>query len=105
MNRPLFKCNDCKRTFYEPHYVEEYRGEFWGTPAYETVGYCPFCDSEDFDEADIETGYWVSASDPNGNQFGTSINDANDVDELFYLFRVRYPNCEIADYGRYDEVE
>lgn len=47
-----FKCWDCGKYFDDPKYVKEYRGEFWGSPAYESMAYCPYCDG-DFDEAHI----------------------------------------------------
>lgn len=30
--------------------VEESRGEFWGTPCYETMYVCPNCGSDDLEE-------------------------------------------------------
>lgn len=51
---PRFRCNDCGNYFEEYEEVEEDRGEFWGMPAYETMYYCPFCGSEDFDEVKEE---------------------------------------------------
>lgn len=30
--------------------VEESRGEFWGTPCYETMFVCPNCGSDDLEE-------------------------------------------------------
>lgn len=50
----IYRCNDCNQTFDEPQAVEESRGEFWGMSAYETMYYCPYCGSEDFDEVGIE---------------------------------------------------
>ena len=47
-----FICLDCRCQFDEPERVEESRGEFWGTPAYETMLYCPNCGSESFYETD-----------------------------------------------------
>lgn len=46
----MWKCNDCECEFEEPKSIEEYRGEFWGSPCWETLTVCPNCDSEDFDE-------------------------------------------------------
>ena len=48
----MFRCYDCGELFDDPKYVDEYRGEYWGTPAYERMAYCPCCGSEDFDEYD-----------------------------------------------------
>ena len=52
----MFRCNDCGREFFKPLLVEEERGEFWGIHCTETMYYCPFCESEDFQpiEVDIE---------------------------------------------------
>ena len=48
----MYKCNECGEIFDEPKEVQEGRGEFWGMPAYETMYYCPYCESEDFEEYD-----------------------------------------------------
>lgn len=44
-----FRC-ECGAEFDRPKMVSEYRGEFWGTPAYEDMWYCPVCGSDCFDE-------------------------------------------------------
>ena len=49
----MFKCRDCKCEFEYPHIEHESRGEFWGAPCWEDVGYCPSCGSEDFDELHV----------------------------------------------------
>lgn len=46
----MFKCNECGEIFEDPEQRQEYMGEFWGMPAYETFSYCPNCGSEEFDE-------------------------------------------------------
>lgn len=38
-----FICLECGNIFDEPEYWEEYRGECFGTPAYETMHGCPDC--------------------------------------------------------------
>ena len=45
-------CCDCMKKFDEDEMDSRYDnvGEFWGSPAYMTIGICPFCGSEDFDE-------------------------------------------------------
>lgn len=49
--------------------------------------------------------YWVSAYTQDGQQFSDSI-EADNVDELFTIFHSNHPDCEIADYGEYeDDVE
>lgn len=53
-NMSNYKCNDCEREFDEPESYEEYMGEFWGSPAYETFYYCPFCGSDDYEEVSDE---------------------------------------------------
>lgn len=40
-----FYCYDCESEFNEPEVVDEPRGEFWGTPCYERICYCPYCGS------------------------------------------------------------
>lgn len=38
-----YRCNDCGLEFDKPARWEESRGEFWGTPAFETCYGCPNC--------------------------------------------------------------
>lgn len=45
----MYKCQHCGHVFTEPKTVQEYRGEFWGMPAYEDVSVCPHCGSDDVD--------------------------------------------------------
>ena len=60
----MFKCNDCGNTFhdYEIKTIYEDRGEFWGAPAYEPIGLCPYCNSDDFEE------YFEREDEENGNE-------------------------------------
>lgn len=46
-----YKCEECGAIFDEDEIArwEEYRGEFWGTPAYETEVGCPHCHSCDIE--------------------------------------------------------
>lgn len=46
----MYKCNDCDAIFENPKCVSEYRGEYWGAPAYEDMYYCPECGSDDYEE-------------------------------------------------------
>lgn len=48
----MYKCNECGCIFAddEIHIVQEYGGEYWGFPAYESLGMCPNCSSMDFDD-------------------------------------------------------
>lgn len=48
----MLKCLDCDWTGdpLELKRSEEYRGEFWGMPAYETVYCCPECGSDNIDD-------------------------------------------------------
>lgn len=50
----MFKCNECENEFCYPEVYRECRGEFWGMPAYEEVGRCPVCGSDDFEEVTDE---------------------------------------------------
>lgn len=45
-----YRCNDCRFEFDEPARWQEERGEFWGSPAYETCYGCPNCYSGDVEE-------------------------------------------------------
>lgn len=46
-------CRNCGETFDEENVVvcKEHMGEFWGEEAYEERCYCPYCESENFEEA------------------------------------------------------
>ena len=46
----MFKCYECEAVFLEPKIWKESRGEYWGTPCYETLCGCPEC-GEHFEEA------------------------------------------------------
>lgn len=48
-----FYCHECEKHFDYPHMVVESRGEYWGMPCSETVGYCPLCGGWDFEEVDV----------------------------------------------------
>lgn len=47
--KQMYKCCECGKLFEEPDTIQEYRGEFWGTPAYEPVDVSPCCEA-DFEE-------------------------------------------------------
>ena len=59
----MLKCYDCGTTFDFPQTAEDYRGEFWGMPAYETISFCPACGSEDYDEQEIVDRYYGESED------------------------------------------
>lgn len=46
----LYKCCECGHIFETPMSYEEYRGEYWGFPSYETMYCCPNCESTEFDD-------------------------------------------------------
>lgn len=47
----MIKCCNCGKTFEEEDLVSklQYMGECWGTPAYESIGCCPYCDDDDLE--------------------------------------------------------
>lgn len=50
-----FYCIDCGKYIDGAEnlkYVNESRGEFWGSPCYETMCYCPYCDGDVISEED-----------------------------------------------------
>lgn len=51
------RCFRCGREFEDPELTREYRGEYWGQPAYETVYVCPFCGSDEIGEEEEEQEY------------------------------------------------
>ena len=48
----LLRCNNCDEVFDEDDLESrsECVGEFWGSPAYDSYGICPYCGSDDYDE-------------------------------------------------------
>lgn len=52
-----FICNECGNIFDEDEVckMQDYRGEYWGTPAYEEISVCPYCHG-DFEEYHEEEG-------------------------------------------------
>ena len=48
--------------------------------------------------------FWISAYTQHGELFGDNIM-ANSIDELFTIFKERYPDCEIADYDAYEDAD
>lgn len=54
----MFRCRKCGKLFDEcdVKVIDEYRGEFWGFPCYETLYLSPCCgsDFEDVDEIEEE---------------------------------------------------
>lgn len=51
----MYKCNECGCEFEEPRVFQDYRGEFWGVAAYETMWVCPCCEDTDYDEIEEES--------------------------------------------------
>lgn len=51
-----YKCLNCNETFDEPDSRQEYMGEFWGMPAYDTIYICPHCGSDEI--VDIGEEMW-----------------------------------------------
>lgn len=47
----MYKCNKCKQVFEYASSRLESRGECYGEPSYENEFVCPFCESEDYEEA------------------------------------------------------
>ena len=45
-------CNDCGEIFDDDDLESrsECVGEFWGSPAYDSYGVCPYCGSDDYEE-------------------------------------------------------
>jgi hypothetical protein len=47
-----YKCYECGKIFDEDEAktYRDYRGEFWGSPSYETMMCCPSCRSDEIEE-------------------------------------------------------
>ena len=50
MGRYFYYCEDCHADFDEPDVIETDAGEYFGFPAYERIGVCPYCHSENYEE-------------------------------------------------------
>lgn len=54
----MCKCDNCNKVFEEPDTYSEVIGEFWGIPAREYFGICPYCGSDeiiyDYEETEEE---------------------------------------------------
>ena len=50
-----YRCCNCGAVFNkeDAEGKREYVGEFWGTPAYDTIDVCPECDSEELEDFEI----------------------------------------------------
>ena len=48
----MYKCRECKEYFDEPKQYTDWV-EFWGQNVPMNSYTCPYCDSEDFDDADV----------------------------------------------------
>lgn len=48
----MLRCCECGKRFYEEDAdtFRESRGEFWGSPCYETLLCCPCCGSDELEE-------------------------------------------------------
>lgn len=47
----MYICMDCGDVFEEPRMVKERMPDYWGAPAWEEYGTCPFCGSVEYTEA------------------------------------------------------
>lgn len=57
-----YKCCDCDAIFDEEAAgtYSESRGEFWGSPCYESLICCPECRSKDIEECDKYDECWIT---------------------------------------------
>lgn len=49
-----YKCCNCNTEFDYPDTRQEYMGEFWGMPAYDTINICPNCGCDEIIDAEDE---------------------------------------------------
>lgn len=54
MTKMRYVCGQCGKMFNEPDYIQEYMGEFWGFPAYDTFPVSPCCGSDYYDVEEEE---------------------------------------------------
>lgn len=47
----MFQCEDCGKIFEEPARYPDFIGEFWGAPFTKYYDSCPYCKSEEIEEA------------------------------------------------------
>lgn len=87
------KCCECGQIFDEDDilYVDEYRGEFWGAPAYEKMAYSPCCESdfEDYEPEDEDEDFDVYSPEAREED---SISWK--IAEERYIARCMEMNCE-----------
>ena len=69
------------------------------------VGECILADDQRTWLDDYPKHYWISCFDlHSGMQCGDTIG-AHDVSEMLDFFHKRNPDCELNDYGCYEEME
>lgn len=86
----MVKCEDCGRVFEaaELKEVQEYRGEYWGIPSFETMYYCPFCDGDAISDYKPKE-MWVSFYLQDGTQNGQTI-EADSIKDAERILREEY---------------
>lgn len=83
----FFKCEDCGEIFDTPDTMQDLVGEFWGSPAYQTIAICPHCKSDEIFETEEcdDSGILkeIELEEPNGDY----------VDYVVYTSDWYYDNC------------
>ena len=88
----LYKCCDCGSIIREDDIdtIQDYRGEYWGTPAYENVDVCPKCGSDCLEEYDNEDDYPEIYDPMTAEEDSISWQVAEEA----YIARCMEMNCE-----------
>lgn len=74
-----YKCLNCNETFDEPDSRQEYMGEFWGMPAYDTIYICPHCGSDEI----VDTGEEMWYDDKEIREANNIYNRTFDSDNIY----------------------
>lgn len=76
---PNYKCLNCNETFDEPDSRQEYMGEFWGMPAYDTIYICPHCGSDEI----VDTGEEMWYDDKEARKTNNIYNRTFDSNSIY----------------------
>lgn len=99
-----YRCCECGHVFTDDEIkeVEEYRGEYWGAPAYETMYYSPCCTS-DFDEIELDPNKLWKCKDCHKIYDSSDIGVDDEIDDRDIKEHLYCPDCN-GDVEEFVEV-
>ena len=80
-----YKCLNCNETFDEPDSRQEYMGEFWGMPAYDTIYICPHCGSDEIVDTGEEMWYDDKEARKTNNIYNRTFDSNNIYLDCIYI--------------------